>query len=157
MADVPVITNLVLVPGSGPAGSQVVVRLHLFDRQGIGNILPLLYEVREGIEESRVPIYDNGRNGDLLANDNFFAGRMTIPLNLVAGPHWFVVFLFDREGHRSNLYNRRVYGDEYPENHLTCIKEKCDGRCGEPGREDQASEENNIRKTGKEIGGGKFA
>jgi len=103
MADVPVITNLVLVPGSGPAGSQVVVRLHLFDRQGIGNIIPLLYEVREGIEESRVPIYDDGRHGDLLPNDDFFAGRMTIPLNLVAGPHWFVVFLFDRDGHRSNL------------------------------------------------------
>lgn len=103
MSDAPVITNLVLVPGSGPAGIQVVVRLHLFDRQGIGNIIPLLSEVREGVEGSRVPIYDDGRHGDLLPNDDFFAGRMTIPLNLVPGPRWFVVYLFDREGHRSNL------------------------------------------------------
>jgi hypothetical protein len=103
MSDIPVITNLVLVPGSGPAGSQVVVRLHLFDRQGIGNIIPILYEVREGIEGSRVAIYDDGSHGDLLPNDDFFAGRMTIPLHLVPGAHWFVVFLFDHEGHRSNL------------------------------------------------------
>lgn len=99
----PVITNLNLVPRSGPAGGRVVVRLHLFDRQGMGNVIPVLYEVREGIEEIRVPIYDDGTHDDLLVGDNFFAGHMTVPLSASPGPHWFVAYLFDRDGNRSNL------------------------------------------------------
>ncbi|MBI3611257.1 MAG: hypothetical protein HY204_11240 [Nitrospirae bacterium] len=103
LADAPVITNLNWVPGSGPAGSRVVVRVHLFDRQGAGNIIPILYQIREGLEEIRVPIYDDGTHGDAWPDDGFFAGPMTVPRTAAPGPHWFVVYVFDRDGHRSNL------------------------------------------------------
>lgn len=99
----PVVTNLNMAPGSGPAGSRVVVRLHLYDRQGVGNVVPILHEIREGIEEIRIPIYDDGTHDDLLPSDDFFAGHMIVPLTASPGPHWFVVYIFDRDGNRSNL------------------------------------------------------
>ena len=101
--DAPVITNLNLFPVSGAVGSRVVVRLHLYDRQGVGNVVPILYQIREGIEQIRVPIYDDGTHDDLIPGDNFFAGHMIVPRTASPGPHWFVVYVFDQDGNRSNL------------------------------------------------------
>jgi hypothetical protein len=99
----PVITNLKFEPAAAPQGGRVTLRVQVFDRQGREDIIPILYLLREGIELIKTGLYDDGSHGDLIARDGFYTGTMTVPLTTFSGSHWFVVFLYDQGGHRSNL------------------------------------------------------
>ena len=99
----PVITNLKFEPSSGPQGSHIVVRIQIFDRQGREDIVPVLSLLREGRELIEAPVYDDGTHGDRLPSDGFYTGLMMVPFTASPGNHWFVVFIYDKAGHRSNL------------------------------------------------------
>ena len=112
-ANAPVITNLKFEPSAAPQGSRVMLRIQVFDRQGREDIIPILYLLREGIEHLTTRLYDDGSHGDSIPRDGFYTGLMTIPLTASTGNHWFVVYIFDKGGHRSNLllYEFGVSGD----------------------------------------------
>ena len=99
----PVITNLKIEPSSALPGVIVMIRIQIFDRQGQEDIVPILYLLREGLELIRTPLYDDGTCGDSVPMDGFYTGRMTVPLTASVGSHWFVVYIYDKAGHRSNL------------------------------------------------------
>jgi len=102
-ANAPVITNLKFDPSAAPQGGRVALRVQAFDRQGREDIIPILYLLREGIELIKTRLYDDGSHGDRIARDGFYTGVMTVPSMASFGSHWFVVFLYDQGGHRSNL------------------------------------------------------
>ncbi|HLB94855.1 MAG TPA: hypothetical protein VJK28_01620 [Nitrospiria bacterium] len=112
-ADAPVITNLKFEPSAAPSGSRVVLRIQVFDRQGREDIVPILYLLREGVELIKTRLYDDGSQDDRIPHDGFYTGLMTVPLTASWGNHWFVVYIFDKAGHRSNLllYEFLVSGD----------------------------------------------
>lgn len=102
-ANSPVIANLKFEPSIAARGSEVIIRVQVFDRQGGEDVIPMLYLEREGIELIKTPLYDNGEKYDTIPNDGFYTGLMTVPQSAALGKHWFVVYLFDRSRHRSNL------------------------------------------------------
>jgi hypothetical protein len=102
-ADAPVITNLKLDPSTAPRGSRILVHVEIFDRQGPGDVVPTLYFLREGWELLRVPVHDDGTRGDSVARDGFYTGEIRVPVSAAIGNHWFIVSVYDRSGHRSNL------------------------------------------------------
>jgi hypothetical protein len=112
--DSPVITQLRVEPRAAPPGGRMIIRLQIHDRQGRGDIDPVLYQIREGIERIRTPLYDDGTHGDAHPSDGFYSGEMQVPPTAAEGSHWFVVFVYDRAGHRSNLelYEFTVLGEE---------------------------------------------
>ncbi len=112
--DAPVITNLKIEPSSAPRGSRLLVHIKIFDRQGRDDILPVLYLLREGRETIKTPVYDDGMHKDALPNDGFYTGVMTIPLTAGIGNHWFVGYVYDKGGLRSNMliYELWVLGDQ---------------------------------------------
>ena len=107
-ANTPVITNLKFEPTFAVRGSEVIIRVQVFDRQGHEDIIPMLYLEREGIEMIKTPLYDHGKKYDSIPNDGFYTGRMTVPQSSALGKHWFVVYLFDRSRHRSNLLIQEI-------------------------------------------------
>ena len=91
----------------------MVLRIQVFDRQGREDIVPILYLLREGVELIKTRLYDDGSQDDRIPHDGFYTGLMTVPLAASWGNHWFVVYIFDKAGHRSNLllYEFLVSGD----------------------------------------------
>ena len=102
-ANTPVIASFKFEPSIASRGSEVIIRVQIFDRQGQKDVIPVLYLEREGVELIKTPLYDNGEKQDTIPNDGFYTGRMTVPQSAALGKHWFVVYLFDRSMNRSNL------------------------------------------------------
>jgi hypothetical protein len=86
-----------------------MIRVHVFDRQGAEDVVPVLFLLREGWELISVRVYDDGTRGDRLAGDGFYLGETIVPRSAAPGDHWFVVYLYDREGNRSNMLLHEFY------------------------------------------------
>lgn len=101
--DSPVIANLKFEPDSAPKGGGLLVRIQVYDRQGPDDVDPVLHLLREGRELISIPLYDDATHGDRMPGDGFYSGPMSVPSTADSGVHWFLIYLYDKEGNRSNL------------------------------------------------------
>lgn len=97
----PVISGFSVRPSAGPAGTTYRITFRLSDPQGLDNIVPILYQLREGIEVIEVPINDKGLAGDLQEGDGIYTGKSVVPKTAAKQKHNFQVFVRDKEGHQS--------------------------------------------------------
>lgn len=102
-SDAPVISGLEVDPISGPVGSKFMLSLHIIDPQGLGDIIQILYQLREGVEAIEVPLNDKGVDGDRKAGDGIYSGQSIVPKTASKQMHRFQVFVRDKGGHKSNI------------------------------------------------------
>ena len=105
--ETPVIADLKVAPSSGSAGTVYVLSVQMTDPQGLGDILKILYQMREGIELIELPLNDDGLEGDLKKGDGIFSGQSAVPKTAARQTHLFEVFVRDKSGHKSNILSYR--------------------------------------------------
>ncbi len=98
----PEISNIKVEPLSGSNGTVIRITLEINDLQGLDNIRKELYQIREGIEPIVLKLSDDGTHGDTLANDSIFYAETIVPKTAAKGVHEFHVFVFDKDGNKSN-------------------------------------------------------
>jgi len=100
-----VISGLSIKPGGGPRGTVYTISFQLNDDQKSAKRTPLLFQVREGREATRIQIHDDGVNGDVLKDDGIFTGVSSVPATASFGHHLFTIFVRDEDGRVSNTLN----------------------------------------------------
>lgn len=103
----PIISNLQVLPDSGPVETGYTISLRIVDPQGPEDIKNILYQVREKSEVIELTINDNGAKGDLLKGDGIYTGKSFVPKTAARQAHFFEVFTVDKEGHKSNVLRYR--------------------------------------------------
>lgn len=103
----PRISNLMVDPDSGSAGTRYVITLRITDPQGVEDIEKTLYQLRERTEAIPLPLNDAGQHGDHRAGDGIYTAADIVPRTAGQGTHTFEVFVQDRGGHRSNILEYR--------------------------------------------------
>ena len=101
--DLPVLSNLKVQPQEGLVETNYTVTLNISDQQGPNDIINILYQIREETEVMKVPINDQGIEGDLTKGDGIYTGRSFVPKTASEGTHIFKAFVFDKDGHKSNV------------------------------------------------------
>ncbi|TAK08630.1 MAG: hypothetical protein EPO39_04155 [Candidatus Manganitrophaceae bacterium] len=100
----PVISNLQVSPSSGPVGTTYTLSLRI---TSLGEIVPLLHQMREGKEAIDVSLRDDGLGEDAKKGDGIYTGHIGVPLTAAKQIHRFEVFVQDKTGRKSNVLEYR--------------------------------------------------
>lgn len=103
----PLISDLIVDPSEGPVGTEYAITLRIRDPQGPEDIGRILFQIREKTEVIKVPIRDDGLEGDRSKGDGIYTGRVVVPTTAERRTHRFEVFVRDREGNESNTLEYR--------------------------------------------------
>ncbi len=103
----PRLSDLRITPDAGPRGTRYTIAVRISDPQGAGDIVALLYQLREQAELIRLDVNDEGRGADRVAGDGVYTGESVVPETASIGVHRFELFARDREGNRSNILRYR--------------------------------------------------
>src|SRR5579884_1669180 len=98
----PVISDLRVSPTSGPTGTVYILSLRI---TSLGEVVPLLHQIREGHLENDVPLRDDGLEEDVEKGDGIYTGRSGVPPTAAKQTHHFEVFIQDKMGRKSNVLN----------------------------------------------------
>jgi len=99
----PVISDLRVVPSSGPPGSAYTISVRVESPRDPKEIVPILNEVRENLEKIEVAIHDDGLDGDSVRGDGRYSGRIVVPQTAAQQTHRFKVYIHDNAGRMSNV------------------------------------------------------
>ncbi|GIV95981.1 MAG: hypothetical protein KatS3mg057_0638 [Herpetosiphonaceae bacterium] len=102
--DGPVLSDGSLQPGAAPADGEthVVVRAHVSDPQGVGDITSVTVDATN-LGRGVVALRDDGRSNDGAAGDGLYGTMLTVAPGTPAGEHMLRVSAEDSSGHRSSL------------------------------------------------------
>lgn len=97
------ISDLKVDPSAGHAGTIYTISLRITMPKASDQFVPLLHQLREGLEAMELPLNDEGRDGDLSRGDGIYSGQTRVPDTAARQAHRFEVFVRDQLGRKSNV------------------------------------------------------